>query len=84
MRTQRLVKLNLVPVRKGGVKVKDEPKDEIRDVTLGRTGFEEGVVLPLIMGWHWATLDPSDNSRFKYMEEVAPALRYFPLTSAGF
>ncbi|MBO8126629.1 MAG: hypothetical protein H0Z38_05250 [Firmicutes bacterium] len=60
---------------KGGLRVgRDKDQGESQDVTLERTGVEDGIVLPMIMGWHWSTLDPSDLSRARYMEEVAAEL----------
>lgn len=64
---------------KGGLKVRgkvgrDKDQGEKEEVTLHRVGVEDGIVLPMIMGWAWSTLDPSDLSRARYIEEVAEEL----------
>jgi hypothetical protein len=41
--------------------------------TLHRVGVEEGVVLPTLMGWG-GSLDPTDTSRLRYLEEIAEEL----------
>ncbi len=41
--------------------------------TLHRTGVEEGIVLPTLMGWG-GSLDPNDTSRIHYLEELAEEL----------
>jgi len=60
---------------KGELRVgRDKDQGESKEVTLHRVGVEDGIVLPMIMGWHWSTLDPSDISRARYMEEIAAEL----------
>ncbi|MDI3281194.1 MAG: hypothetical protein QJR13_07495 [Bacillota bacterium] len=51
---------------------KEKDQGEKREVTLHRTGVEEGIVIPTLMAW--ATLDPNDTSRIGYLEEVAEEL----------
>lgn len=51
---------------------KRKDQGEKREVTLHRTGVEEGIVIPTLIAW--ATLDPNDTSRVGYLEEVAEEL----------
>ncbi|NLY55381.1 MAG: hypothetical protein GX058_02600 [Firmicutes bacterium] len=53
---------------------RDQDRREAKEVTLHRVGVEDGIVLPMIMGWHWSTIDPTDLSRARYMEEIAAEL----------